>query len=477
MKIIGRKKEIEQLEKIYDSHKNEFVAITGRRRVGKTYLVSQLFENRITFYHVGISPNKLKEDEKRRKIDVQLEAFYASLLIRGYKNNKRPKNWFEAFSMLIDFLESKKDEERILIFIDELPWLDTPKSNFISAFEWFWNIYGANKSSLMLITCGSSTSWMLNKVINSHEGLYDRITYSIHLSPFTLGECEQFFNEKGYHLSKYMIATVYMVLGGIPYYLNYYQPTQSINQTIDELFFKGGKLSLEYDNLFESSFDKEKLTRRIVEFLADRKKGYTRKQLVESLDISDGDDVGSVLKALINSDFIREYTPYGESKKNKYYKVIDSFCLFYIHNVKNNTSIDKNPFNDDASSKWIGSAFENICAYHLDTIKNKLGINGIKTLQFSLFVEPDEENRGAQIDLLIERKDKTIHLIEMKFYDKEFSVDKSYHLNLMNKIDRVKSLSKNRSTIYLNLVTTFGLSKNEYFGDFVECITLDDLFM
>lgn len=475
MDIIGREKEINELMTLYNSPNPEFVAIYGRRRVGKTFLISNLFSDKIVFAHTGISPDSfLKED---RKLKYQLDAFYGSLLSQGMKVKNKPKSWIEAFTLLIEFLEAKKDGQKQVVFIDELPWLDTTNSNFIPAFSWFWNQYGAKRSDLMLIVCGSANSWIMDHLINAHDGLYNRLTYSIHLSPFSLKETMDYFINRHVPINKYKTTLISMVLGGIPYYLNYYVDNMTIEENIDNLFFnKDAKLLLEFDNLFSSTFDKDKLAKKIVIALSKNRKGCTRKELLEILKCSDGDAISKTLKALINSDFIIEYVPYKETKRKKYYKVIDPFSLFYLKHVYNQTSLDKSLFNDLNSKSWTGIAFENLCFYHLDIIKKALGIKAVNTIQFSWCIDGNKNNSGAQIDLLIERKDNIISLCEMKFYNKEFKVDKDYHFSIMNKIEQLKELNKHKFDIVPTLITTFGLEKNSYFDDFGVVLTLEDLF-
>lgn len=475
MNIIGREKEINELTTLFNSNKSEFVAIYGRRRVGKTFLVSTLYSDKIVFSHTGISPNSFDKDD--RKLRNQLDAFYGSLLSQGMKSTKKPQNWIEAFTLLIEFLENRKTSQRQVVFIDELPWLDTTGSNFIPAFSWFWNQYGAKQNNLMLIVCGSANSWIMNHLINAHDGLYNRLTYSIHLSPFSLKETKEYFEDKGISINKYKTTLISMILGGIPYYLNYYLDKKTIEENIDNLFFaKDAKLELEFDNLFSSTFDQDKLAKKIVIALSKRTKGYTRKELLESLKLSDGDRIGKTLKALINSDFIIEYVPYMESKKYKYYKVIDPFCLFYLKFVYNKKSLDNSLFSDNSNRSWCGVAFENLCYFHLDNIKDAIGIKAINTMQFSWCIEGDDTKKGAQIDLLIERKDNVISLCEMKFYNKEFKVDKDYHFNIVNKVERLEEFNKHKFDIVPTLITTFGIEKNAYFDDFKVVITLDDLF-
>ena len=267
-----------------------------------------------------------------------------------------------------------------------------------------------------------------------------------------------------------------MILGGIPYYLSYYKDNKTINENIDMLFFNAdAKLALEFDNLFSSTFDNDKLAKKIIIALAKQGKGYTRKELLKSLNMSDGDVVGKTLKALIYSDFIIEYVPYLKSKKNKHYKVIDPFCLFYLKFVMNQKSLNDNLFSDLDNSLWVGRSFENLCLYHFANIKQALGIKGVKTLQFSWCV--DDDDKGSQIDLIIERKDNIVSLCEMKFYNKEFKVDKEYHFNLMNKIEKLNSVISKKYTVMPVLITTFGLEKTLYYDEFASVITLEDLFI
>lgn len=264
--LIGRKKEIEELSELYNSNKAEFVAIYGRRRIGKTFLVDEALKGKITFRHAGLSP--VDEANEKNSLKNQLRHFYLSLQLQGMKRSKCPTTWMEAFFMLSHFLESKDNGTRQVIFLDELPWMDTPRSGFITAFEGFWNTWACHRDNIMLVCCGSANSWMLNNLVNNHGGLYGRTTYEIKLSPFTLNECEQFYQAQDIKLSRYDIAQSYMILGGIPYYLGYMKKGLSLAQNIDLLFFDGNaKLSQEYSRLFASVFSNPEEMKRIVNFL------------------------------------------------------------------------------------------------------------------------------------------------------------------------------------------------------------------
>ena len=478
MNIIGRKHEINELLSLEQSGKSELIAIYGRRRVGKTYLINELFQDKIVFKHTGLSAEETSNIPGTR-IGAQLRAFESSLILSGDKNSKRIKNWNEAFIRLINLLESKDQNERLIVFLDEFPWMDTPKSDFIAAFSWFWNNWGSSKKNLMLIICGSASSWIVDNLINAHGGLYDRLTYSIKLLPLSLAECKEFFLLKNVDLPLYTIASIYMVFGGIPYYLNYYDPNYSLNENIDRLLVKkNAKLALEYDNLFAATFTEIKTAKSIIEFLSKKKEGFTRKEVIKGLGISDGDYISKSFKSLENSDFIIQYIPYKGNGKEKKYKVIDPFCLFYLKHIHIKTSLSENIFSENVDNKWLGSAFENLCYNHLSKIKDALGILQVDTMQFSWLIPGNNEENGAQIDLIIERKDKIIHLCEMKFYQSEFVNSSSNHLNLVNKIERLKGLSSKKKNIQIlpTLITTFGLKKTEYWQDFARIITLNDLF-
>ena len=284
--MIGRKKETAELNKLYDKNSAEFVAIYGRRRVGKTYLVDETFSGRITFRHAGLAPEDQKDAVGQLK--NQLEHFYKSLLLHGMEECEKPKNWFDAFFLLEKFLQKIDTGTKQLIFIDELPWLDTPRSSFIQAFEGFWNTWACHRKNLMLVVCGSANSWILDKLINAHGGLYNRVTYEIKLSPFTLSECEDFYKSNNVKISRYDIVQSYMVFGGIPFYLGYVNGEYSLPQNIDNICFaKNAPLRDEYDRLFASAFQNPDYIKAIVNLLGTKNAGYTRAEILEKLDISD----------------------------------------------------------------------------------------------------------------------------------------------------------------------------------------------
>lgn len=475
--MIGRKKEIALLKRLYESNKAQFVAVYGRRRVGKTYLINDVFGEKITFRHAGLSPIEAGESESPLK--KQLKHFYNSLILHGMPRSKCPENWLDAFLMLELFLQSKDDGSRQLIFIDELPWLDTPKSGFITALEGFWNTWACSRKNLMLIVCGSATAWMTDKLINNHGGLYNRITSEIKLSPFTLGECEEYFNSENIKLSRYDIVQSYMITGGIPYYLSYYQSGLSLAQNVDNIFFStNAPLKDEFKRLFNSIFINPDMMISLVKAIGSKHYGCTLSEISEALGISRGGTLTKALSALIASDFIIKYIPYG-IKKEEHYKLVDPFCNFYIRFIENQSKLSKDFWLSNIESQnivsWRGLAFENVCFNHISQIKKALGISGVSTSE-SAWSKQKGDEVATQIDMLIVRKDNIVNMCEIKFYSSEVAVDKNYDKVLRNRVLLLSSKLSRKMSISSVLITTFGLKYNEYSGDFDNVILIDDLF-
>ena len=475
--MIGRKKEIRDLEKLYSSNKAEMVAIYGRRRVGKTYLIDEVFQGKITFRHAGLSP---VDGNSRGLLEAQLEHFYNSLKLYGVKDEKRPESWLDAFFMLEKLLQSIDDGTRQVVFLDELPWLDTPRSGFIRAFEGFWNTWGCHRKNLMVIICGSASSWMKNELINNHGGLYGRVTHEIKLSPFNLSECEEYYKSMNIPFSRYDIVQSYMIFGGIPYYMGYMDGEMSFAQNVDNVFFsREAVLKPEFDRLFESVFKRSDAVKAIVELLYTRSMGYTRKTISERLNVSDGGNLTKALNALIASDFVVRYVPFGFSKREEYYKLADPFCLFYLHFVKNQAMANKRFWQQNTAQPqvvaWRGYAFENVCFNHIDQIKDALGIRDVISAESAWTKKADDEE-GLQIDMLILRKDNVVNMCEIKFYSDDFSVSREYYRTIQRRIEELLSKLPRKMSVYSTLITTYGLKKNEYSGAFVKVISFDDMF-
>jgi predicted AAA+ superfamily ATPase len=477
--MVGRAKETAELLELYSRDKAELVAVYGRRRVGKTYLIDETFKNRINFRHAGLSPVEEHGEYEGQPLKQQLQAFYYSLITHGMKKDHCPKDWLEAFFMLEMFLQSIDDGSRQLIFLDELPWMDTPKSGFITGFEAFWNNWACHRN-IMVVISGSANSWVEDKLINNHGGLYGRVTYEIKLLPFTLKECELLLQERGIALSRYDIVQGYMIFGGIPFYLNYFKRGNSLAQNVDELFFdKGAKLSLEYYRLFSSIFTNPEMARKIVRFLGTRNKGYTRKEIINETGYTDGGSLTRSLNALMASDFVIKYVPFGCGKRDEHYKLVDPFCIFYQKFIENKDSMTDGFWQQNVNSHpittWRGYAFENVCFNHIPEIKRALGIGGIVSEQ-SAWTKAGDVDKGTQIDMLIVRKDNVVNMCEMKFYSDDFEVDKDYDSLLRRRQAELRMHIPKKAIIHNTLITTYGIKENEYRWSFEKVITMDDLF-
>ena len=474
--MIGRHIEQEELLRRYSRNKAEFIAVYGRRRVGKTTLISETFKGKFTFQHAGLSP---AEKNHQGAMAAQLQHFHYSLKDYGLKEGGTPGNWLEAFYLLEQLLKEKDDGARQIVFLDEMPWMDTPRSGFITALEGFWNNWGCHRKNLMLIVCGSASSWIQNQLINNHGGLYGRVTCEIRLSPFTLCECEQFFEENHVRFSRYDIVQSYMIFGGIPFYLDALDERLSLAQNIDRLFFeKRARFSDEYDRLFASVFGSPESMKAIVNVLYKRKSGYTRKELSAVNGLPTGGALTAGLKALEVSDFIEKYVPFGKGKRETRYRLIDPFCLFYLHFVSGMQMKDEHYWTHNQTSQpiisWRGLAFENVCFFHIPQIKAALGISSVRSSQSPWIIHGEEKN--AQIDLMIERDDHVVNACEIKYYSTALAVDKQYYQDLLGRQELLTSMISPKSSVYQTIISTYGLKKNEYSGIFTQSVTMEDLF-
>ena len=464
-RVIGREKEQEYLRNLYHSGKAEFVAIYGRRRIGKTFLIRQLFESEFIFDLSGLANANTKE---------QLVNFTLSLNRVAKKSNKMAKNWLSAFEQLISLVE-KSQKKRKVIFIDEISWLDTSRSRFLTALEHFWNGWACSRRDIMLIVCGSATSWIMNKLVNNHGGLHNRLTASIYLQPFTLRETELYLQSQKCDYSRYNIAECYMTMGGIPYYLSKIDRSLSIAQNIDNMFFTDhSELKYEFQNLYASLFKNYSDYIKVVEALSAKAKGLSRQEIEKTTGLSSGGGLTTTLKNLEYCGFIRSYNTFGRKKYERLYQLLDAYTLFYFKYLEKNEYNDAafwtNSLNTPQHNTWAGYAFEILALQHTPEIKQALGISGIQSAVSAW------KGETSQIDLIINRKDGIINLCEIKYSGKEFVIDKNYEANLRNKLFTFKEETKTKKAVHLLMVTTYGLAKNKYSSIVQKEITTDDLF-
>ena len=468
--MIGRTKEIEELNRLYESDESEFVAVYGRRRVGKTYLVRETFSDRFAFHHTGL-PNATKHQ--------QLVHFKESLAAAGARV-KTPRNWFEAFHVLREVV-ARSAFRRKVVFVDELPWMDTAKSDFLMALETFWNEWASARKDIVLIVCGSAAAWMVKNLFRNRGGLHNRVTARICLQPFTLGECEMFATDRGLGMSRADIAECYMALGGIPYYWRYLARGMNLAQNLDRLCFAvDAPLKGEFDELYSSLFRDAISYKKVVAALAKKKIGMTRLELIEALDISTTGRLSESLKTLEASGFIRSYRSYGAKKKNAIYQLTDPFTLFHFRFLETPSTDEhfwSSTLSSPAQAAWRGLAFERLCLLHLPQVRRALGVGSIHVEAYGWSFKGDETYPdGVQIDLVLERADNVINICEMKYSANIYAIDKAYDSALGRKIATFAGVTGTRKAIHLTLVTANGLLRNQYSGRVQSEVVLADLF-
>jgi len=470
MKIVGRKAEQAILQNCLESPRPVFLAVYGRRRVGKTFLVREFFGKNIVFSLTGAVDATMKQ--QLQGFDEALEDYFG---VAGEPS----ENWLTAFRKLQKVLERRKGKGKKVIFIDELPWLATQKSGFLSALDHFWNAFLATREDMLLVICGSATSWIIDNVIKNKGGLHNRVTRELWLEPFSLGECEQYYRAMGIELNRMQITQLYMVYGGVPYYMDYAERGLSAEQIIDKMFFaKHAPLANEYQNLYRSLFRKPEKHIKVVEVLGKSGRGMTQKELLTALDVKPGGSTTKVLDELEQCGFVRRYRDFTKSKRGQYYQLSDFYTLFYLKYLKGRGEPDaqywQNMSHKGASYAWNGLAFERVCIAHLSQIKQRLGISGVSTESSawrSRYAEP-----GAQIDLIINREDRIINLCEMKFTSKPFKIDKAYDEELIYKRETFREETGLNEALHITMVTSSGLASSSFMGSVQSQVCLDDLF-
>ena len=476
VRIIGREREQALIQEYCDSPKAELVAVYGRRRVGKTFLIKTFFHQTFDFYFTGAF-------ETPRS--TQLRLFQQELERYSGQKRKKPLDWFEAFEQLRDYLSGLK-KERIVVFLDELPWMDTPKSCFLQAFSYFWNSWASNVAGMKFFVCGSATTWMLSKLIGDKGGMHGRVNRQIYLRPFNLNETAAFLRSKRIDWTRLQIAQTYMVMGGIPYYLDMLDPAYTVEENVDHLFFEDGAvLRTEYDFVFRSLFKDSAVYQAVVETLAKKSIGLTREEIVQAAKVQNNGTLTEVLENLRRCDFVRTYAAFGKKSRSQMFQLVDLFSLFHNRFVAHNNSQDNrfwhNMHDNPARKAWEGYAFEQICLHHIPQIKQKLRIGGtlseVCSWQCPPFTDADGiHHKGTQIDLLIDRRDQVIDLCEMKFSSEEYAITGDYDERLRSRKETFRTVTGTRKTLHTVLVTTFGLTRTKYGDNIHDVVTLADLF-
>jgi hypothetical protein len=475
--LIGRKAEQAELLDAAKSGRPELIAVYGRRRIGKTHLIRTFFAKQICFELTGV---------REARAGQQLKNFAHTLESATKFKLRAPRDWPEAFQELIRYLDQQlRTEGRKVVFLDEVPWLAGRRSGFLPAFEYFWNSWGSRQAGLIVVICGSAASWMITKVLHQKGGLHNRITRNIPLQPFCLPEAEEFLKSRGVALDRKQVIELVMAVGGVAYYLDYARKGRSAAQIIESLFFApNAPLLDEFGKLFAALFENHQRHLKVIRALARKQAGLSRKELIEVTRFETGGNLTTILDELEASGFICRMVPFGHTKRDPIYRLIDELTLFHLRWVegKRDTSGNDGRWSRIRSTPawhaWSGYAFENLCLKHVDGIKKSLGISGVQTECASWRHRPsDPDDTGAQIDLLIDRKDGVINVCEMKFSEGEFCIDKAYARDLRNKLGVFRRVTGTRKSLFLTLVTTFGISDNTYQAELVQnSLTAESLF-
>ena len=474
--IIGRKEELFELNRALESKEAELIAIYGRRRVGKTFLIREAYKKHLVFQFTGTQNGTT--EEHLIKFSQEL-----SRSVNSTFPIKTPESWSEAFYLLRDYLTEKlKNNTKQVVFLDEIPWLNTPRSKFLQEFDYFWNSWASAQPSLIIVICGSAASWMITQILNNRGGLHNRVTKRIRLLPFTLKETSAFLENRDVHLEYYQTIQLYMALGGIPFYLKEVRPGESSDQAIDRLLFsENGSLHGEFQNLYPSLFENVEQHIKIIRALGDHPNGLQRNEITQSA-ITSGGTLTKILEELTESGFIRADIQFNRSAKYTIYRLVDEYSRFYLKFIDKKRSIKAGKWlkqiNSPSWRSWSGIAFEGICLKHIEEIKKALNIGAVYTEESPWRLIPKEKNeKGIQIDLLIDRQDHCINICEMKFYSDKFTIDKQYAEQLRHKSSLFKQYSGTQKSIFITAVTTYGVADGIYKRGLIQNeVTMDAFF-
>lgn len=457
MEILGRDEDKKLMQRLLQSNESKFLAIYGRRRVGKTYLIRSVYETQIIFECVGIYEGEKSE---------QLENFWLKLNEKTSKTTLQPKTWLKAFNQLSKYIDTLRSKKKKVIFLDEISWYDTARSGFVGALANFWNSYCSKRNDIILVICGSAASWIIDKVVSNRGGLHNRLNHTIQLEPFNLNETKAYLLSKKVKLSDKDLMTLYMCIGGIPYYLNGVQPGKSIAQIADSLFFNNKSyLKYEFDNLYAALFKNHQNHVAIINALAKKNKGLTRSEVSKATKINSGGALSTLLYELESCGFIQKTYDIDKKKEDGLYRLMDEYSIFYIKFIKNSKGKTNTQalFASPSLKSWMGFAFENLCFKHISQIAEALGISGINYHGYSFLDKGRNNSQGAQIDLVIDRADNCMNVLELKYYNDTYKMTSTEMQKIRQRVNSLIDKTKTKKSVFVTMISPFGCEKNEHY--------------
>ena len=402
--FIGRERELAALNKLYESDKFEFVVIYGRRRVGKTALISRFIEDKKAIYFMGVESNAKQN----------LENFSRNIL--SFHTGMEAETSFLSFQAALEYVFKLSEKERMILAIDEYPYVARSSKSLASTIQLLIDQYKA-ASKLMLILCGSSMSYMEDHVLAYKAPLYGRRTAQMKILPFDFAETCRYFKNFTAEESAY----VYGIVGGTPQYLLQMNDKLSIEDNIKNTFLNpSSALFEEPENLLKQEVREPALYNAIITAIAT---GASRMSEISGKVGEDTNICSAYIKNLISFGLIEKETPYGEKMSRKaIYSISDNMFRFWYRFVPENNSIIARGAADLAYKRiephlsgYMGKVFEEICKQYLW----KLLLSGECPVEFSSLgrwwgTDP-KEKRQAEIDIIAEQDKNTALFGECKW--------------------------------------------------------------
>lgn len=473
MEMVGRVQERRCLDRCDGSDKSELVCVYGRRRVGKTFLVEQTLGPFFAFHVVG---------SKDAATSSQLREFGLELTDRGDPNPNPPADWREAFNRLYKVITApdapRSPHGKAVVFIDEFPWFAKQRSDFLSAFSTFWNRRSTTGQKLLVVICGSATSWVIEHVLESAGDMAARVTESIFLKPFALAETKEYFDSRGFGWDERSLIETQMVFGGLPYFFSLMSPHQSLAQSIDRLCLRPrAQLRDETMILLESTMRRSRLYVELFALLAQHRYGVPKAEAMRLLGHSTNQFIKATAEA-VKCGYVHEYKNLSKPQNPKYLMLVDPFILFHYRLIEPAHGDSPRSWADFVADQerytaWRGNAFEIVCLQHVRQLKSALGIGGVLTKEYPW--ASARKAGGAQVDLVIERADRIVNLCEMKFTDAPYELTSAVEQELVRKREVFREETGTRLALKTVLVSAQGTA-GYHDSQIAQIITADDLF-